>query len=36
MLAELSVIRPEVQKALDDLKSLPTDIEPIVVSAGTR
>src|SRR5215467_7032512 len=33
MLAELSVIRPEVQKALDSLKSLPTDIEPIFVTA---
>lgn len=33
MLAELSVIRPEVQKVLDTLKSLPTDIEPIFVTA---
>lgn len=33
MLAQLSVIRPEVQKALDRLKSLPTDIEPIFVTA---
>jgi hypothetical protein len=33
MLARLSVIRPEVQKALDRLKSLPTDIEPIFVTA---
>jgi hypothetical protein len=33
MLTELSVIRPEVQKALDRLKSLPTDIEPIFVTA---
>jgi hypothetical protein len=33
MLAELSVIRPEVQRALDRLKSLPTDIEPIFVTA---
>jgi hypothetical protein len=36
MLAELSVIRPEVQNALDGLKSLPTDIEPIFVTADTR
>lgn len=34
MLAKLSVIRPEVQKALDRLKSLPTDIEPIFVTAA--
>jgi hypothetical protein len=34
MLARLSVIRPEVQKALDRLKSLPTDIEPIFVTAN--
>lgn len=33
MLTELSVIRPEVQKELDRLKSLPTDIEPIFVTA---
>lgn len=33
MLAELSVVRPDVQKALDSLKSLPTDIEPIFVTA---
>jgi peptidase M49-like protein len=33
MLTELSVIRPEVQKALDRLKSLPTDIEPIFMTA---
>jgi hypothetical protein len=36
MLPELSVIRPEVQNALDGLKSLPTDIEPIFVTADTR
>jgi len=35
MLAQLSVIRPEVQKALDRLKSLPTDIEPIFVTADS-
>src|SRR5947209_2804217 len=33
MLARLSVVRPEVQKALDRLKSLPTDIEPIFMTA---
>ena len=33
MLTELSVIRPEVQKALGRLKTLPTDIEPIFVTA---
>lgn len=33
MLTELSVVRPEVRKALDRLKSLPTDIEPIFVTA---
>jgi hypothetical protein len=33
MLTDLSVVRPEVQKALDRLKSLPTDIEPIFVTA---
>lgn len=36
MLAELSVIRPDVQRALDSLKSLPTDIEPIFVTADAR
>jgi hypothetical protein len=35
MLAQLSVVRPEVQKGLDRLKSLPTDIEPIFVTADT-
>ncbi len=34
-LARLSLIRPEVQAALDKLKSLPTDIEPIFVSADS-
>ncbi|HLJ29253.1 MAG TPA: hypothetical protein VKY85_21270 [Candidatus Angelobacter sp.] len=33
MLAQLSVVRPEVHRALDRLKSLPTDIEPIFVTA---
>jgi len=29
MISELAVIRPEVQRALDRLKSIPTDIEPV-------
>jgi len=29
MISELSVIRPEVQRVLDRMKSIPTDIEPI-------
>jgi len=29
----LSVIRPQTQKTLDRLKSLPTDIEPVFVTA---
>jgi hypothetical protein len=33
MLAKLSVVRPEVQRGLDRLKSLPTDIQPIFVTA---
>jgi len=33
MLTELSVIRPQTQKTLDRLKSLPTDIEPVFVTA---
>jgi Peptidase family M49 len=33
MLDELSVIRPETQKALDRLKAVPTDIEPLFVTA---
>ncbi|MDP8985057.1 MAG: hypothetical protein M3N97_08425 [Pseudomonadota bacterium] len=36
MLAQLSVIRPDVQRALDRLKSLPTDIEPIFVTAEAQ
>ena len=36
MLRELGVIRPEVQSTLDGLKSLPTDIEPIYVTADKR
>jgi hypothetical protein len=35
MLTELSVIRPATQKTLNRLKSLPTDIEPVFVSAET-
>ncbi|MBZ5526003.1 MAG: hypothetical protein LAP21_27590 [Acidobacteriia bacterium] len=35
MMTELGVIRPEVRKALDRLKSVPTDIEPQFVSAGS-
>jgi hypothetical protein len=34
MLGELSVIRPPVQKALDRLKNVPTDIEPIFTTAN--
>jgi Peptidase family M49 len=33
MLDQLSVIRPETQKTLDRLKSVPTDIEPLFVTA---
>ena len=33
MLSNLSVVRPEVQKALDRLKAIPTDIEPIFLTA---
>jgi hypothetical protein len=33
MLDELGVIRPAVQKALDNLQDVPTDIEPIFVTA---
>ncbi|HEV2992396.1 MAG TPA: hypothetical protein VG759_28445 [Candidatus Angelobacter sp.] len=33
LLSKYSVIRPEVQRALERLKSLPTDIEPIFVTA---
>ncbi|HUQ50497.1 MAG TPA: hypothetical protein VM056_07285 [Terriglobales bacterium] len=34
MMTELSVIRPPVQKAIDRLKSAPTDIEPIFLTAN--
>jgi hypothetical protein len=33
LMSAMMVIRPEVQKALERLKSLPTDIEPIFVTA---
>lgn len=35
MIEQMSVIRPEVQKALDRLKQVPTDIEPIFVTADS-
>jgi hypothetical protein len=34
MLDELAVVRPPVQKALDSLKDIPTDIEPQFVTAN--
>jgi len=33
LMTEMMVIRPEAQKALDRLKSLPTDIKPVFVTA---
>ena len=33
MLDELGVMRPELHKALDSLQDIPTDIEPIFVTA---
>jgi hypothetical protein len=33
LMSSMAVIRPETQKALDRLKSLPTDIEPVFVTA---
>jgi hypothetical protein len=33
MLDELGVVRPALRKALDGLQSIPTDIEPIFVTA---
>jgi len=33
LMSEMMVLRPEVQKALERLKQLPTDIEPIFVTA---
>jgi hypothetical protein len=35
MFAGLGVVRPQTQRALDRLKSLPTDIEPIFVTADS-
>jgi outer membrane lipoprotein-sorting protein len=34
LMTTMMVIRPEVQKALERMKSLPTDIEPVFVTAG--
>ena len=36
MLAQYAVVKPGMQKALDGLKDIPTDIEPVYVSAGGR
>jgi len=33
LMSEMMVLRPEVQKALERLKSVPTDIEPVFVTA---
>ena len=33
LMTTMMVIRPETQKALDRLKSVPTDIEPVFVTA---
>ncbi|HXA84220.1 MAG TPA: hypothetical protein VNZ47_04040, partial [Candidatus Dormibacteraeota bacterium] len=33
LMSEMMVSRPEVQKALERLKGVPTDIEPIFVTA---
>ncbi len=33
LMTEMMVLRPEVQKALERLKSVPTDIEPMFVTA---
>jgi hypothetical protein len=33
MLEQLAVLRPEMQRAFDKLKDLPTDIEPVYVTA---
>jgi hypothetical protein len=33
MLDELGVMRPAVRKALDNLQGIPTDIEPLFVTA---
>jgi hypothetical protein len=36
MLAKYGVVRPEMQKALDSLKGVPVDIEPIFPLAQER
>jgi hypothetical protein len=33
LMSEMMVLRPEVQKALERLKGVPTDIEPLFVTA---
>jgi hypothetical protein len=33
LMSEMMLLRPEVQKALERLKSVPTDIEPVFVTA---
>ena len=33
LMSEMMLLRPEVQKALERLKGLPTDIEPVFVTA---
>jgi hypothetical protein len=33
LMSEMMVLRPEVQNALERLKSVPTDIEPVFVTA---
>ncbi|HZD08799.1 MAG TPA: hypothetical protein VE176_11150, partial [Candidatus Limnocylindrales bacterium] len=33
LMSEMMVLRPEVQKALERLKGVPTDIEPIFLTA---
>ena len=33
MMGEMMLLRPEVKKALERLKSVPTDIEPVFVTA---
>ena len=35
MLQRLAVVRPEIQKAIDRLADIPTDIEPVFTSADT-
>jgi len=36
VLTELGVIRPDMQNAVDGLKSPPTDIEPVLLTADKR